>query len=102
MAAEAMGSVGLVWRGNREMREKASAQGHRLSPTFDALAAVGLTAQPAVYLDEMIDDVREQLLRVDGVLVWVDPVAEGGTRSNLDPLLRELSDRGIWVSAHPD
>jgi hypothetical protein len=102
MAAEAIGTVGLVWRGNREMREKASAQGHRLSPTFDALAAVGLTAQPAVYLDEMIDDVREQLLRVDGVLVWVDPVAEGGTRSNLDPLLRELSDRGIWVSAHPD
>jgi hypothetical protein len=84
------------------MREKASAQGHRLSPTFDALAAAGLSPQPAVYLDEMIHEVRAQLLGVDGVLVWVDPIAEGGNRSKLDPLLRELSEQGIWVSAHPD
>jgi hypothetical protein len=66
------------------------------------MAEVGLVAEPAVYLDEMIDNVREQLLRVDGVLVWVDPIAEGGDRSKLDPLLREVSSHGIWVSAHPD
>ena len=102
MAADAIGTVALVWRGTREMREQASAQGNRLSPTFDAFAAVGLAAQPAVYVDEMIDDVRKQLLGVDGVLVWVDPLSEGGDRSKLDPLLCELSDAGIWVSAHPD
>jgi hypothetical protein len=102
MAAEKIGSVALVWRGNREARQNASTQGHRFSPVFEALAAAGLAAEPAVYLDEMIEDVREQLLRVDGVLVWVDPVAEGGDRSKLDPLLRELASRGIWVSAHPD
>jgi hypothetical protein len=55
-----------------------------------------------LYLDEMVDDVRRQLLRVDGVLVWVDPAADAGDRSRLDPLLRELAGRGIWVSAHPD
>jgi hypothetical protein len=102
MVDEQIGSVALVWRGNREMRDKVTAHGHRLSPTFEALAAVGLRAEPAVYADDMIDEVREQLLRVDGVLVWVDPVSEGGDRSKLDPLLREVASRGVSVSAHPD
>jgi hypothetical protein len=36
------------------------------------------------------------------VLVWVDPLSNGKTRSVLDPLLREVAARGPWVSAHPD
>jgi hypothetical protein len=102
MTAEPIGTVALVWRGTREMRDAASAHGHRLSPTFEALAAAGLAPQPAVYLDAAIDEVREQLLRVDGVLVWVDPIAEAGDRGKLDALLREIASHGIWVSAHPD
>ena len=47
-------------------------------------------------------DVRQQLLGLDGVLVWVDPVAGGKTRANLDPLLREITAHGVWVSTHPD
>jgi hypothetical protein len=39
---------------------------------------------------------------VDGVLVWVDPIHLGKTRSALDPLLREIAAQGPWVSAHPD
>jgi hypothetical protein len=46
--------------------------------------------------------VREQLLQVDGVLVWVDPIHEGRTRGVLDSMLREVASRGPWVSAHPD
>jgi hypothetical protein len=46
--------------------------------------------------------VREQLLRSDGVLVWVDPIHQGKTREALDPLLRDVGERGPWVSAHPD
>jgi hypothetical protein len=46
--------------------------------------------------------VREQLLGVDGVLVWVDPLSGGRTRAVLDPLLREVAASGPWVSAHPD
>ena len=45
---------------------------------------------------------REQLLAVDGVLVWVDPLHEGKTRSVLDAMLRDVAARGPWVSAHPD
>src|SRR5262249_30255550 len=37
-----------------------------------------------------------------GVLVWVDPLSDGRTRVQLDPLLREVARQGIWVSSHPD
>jgi hypothetical protein len=46
--------------------------------------------------------VREQLLAVDGVLVWVDPISGGKTRTLLDAMLRDVAARGPWVSAHPD
>lgn len=60
MANDHVGTVALVWRGNREMREAAQAQKGRLGPLFDAMTQAGLAAEPAVYLDEMIDDVRAQ------------------------------------------
>jgi hypothetical protein len=71
-------TIALLWRGDREARAKASAGVGRLGPLFEALAALGLEAVPCVYLDEMIDEARAQLLAVDGVLVWVNPVAEEG------------------------
>jgi hypothetical protein len=95
-------TVALVWRGNAEMRQKAAAQTGRLGPLFDAMTAAGLSAVPAVYCDELVDEVRAQLLGVDGVLVWVDPAAPDGDRSKLDPLLREVASRGVFVSTHPD
>ncbi len=102
MPVDRIGTIALVWRGSREARQAGAGAAGRLSPLFEAMANVGLVAEPAVYLDEMVDDVRNQLVRADGVLVWVDPIAEGGDRSKLDPLLREVSSHGIWVSAHPD
>ena len=66
------------------------------------MAARGITAEPAVFAEEFADEVRQQLLSVDGVLVWVDPLSGGRTRAVLDPLLREVAARGPWVSAHPD
>src|SRR5262249_25406634 len=58
--------------------------------------------EAAVYADEAADELREQLLRVDGVLVWVDPVRKDGNRARLDPLLRDVASHGVFVSAHPD
>jgi uncharacterized protein DUF6815 len=46
--------------------------------------------------------VRQQLLGVDGVLVWVNPIQDGQTRAILDVMLRDVASRGPWVSAHPD
>jgi hypothetical protein len=37
----------------------------------------------------MANDVREQLLKLDGVLVWVDPISDGQNRPQLDAMLRQ-------------
>src|SRR5439155_5728191 len=56
----------------------------------------------AVFDEEFVDEVREQLLHVDGVLVWVDPLSSGKNRTVLDAMLRDVAAHGPWVSAHPD
>src|SRR5207248_11602216 len=94
--------IGVLWRGDREARRAATPQNNRYHRVFEELAAVGIDAEPAVYADEIADGVREQLLAVDGVLVWVDPISGGKTRAALDPMLRDVAARGPWVSAHPD
>lgn len=94
--------VALLWRGDREARAASTLETSRLRPVFEALTAAGLAAEPAVYSEEAIDDARDLLLGVNGVLVWVDPISGGQDRSRLDALLRDVSARGVWVSAHPD
>ena len=94
--------IAIVWRGDREARQAATPQNNRFYRIFEELAALGLQAEPAVFDENFVDEVREQLLAVDGVLVWVDPLHEGKTRIVLDALLRDVASRGPWVSAHPD
>jgi uncharacterized protein DUF6815 len=97
-----VGKLALLWRGDRQARNEATAHGSRFNRVFEALASLGIQAEPAVYADDMADEVRQQLLGCDGVLVWVDPISEGQNRRMLDALLREVASRGVWVSAHPD
>jgi len=94
--------VAVVWRGDREARRTATPQNNRFHRVFEELAAIGTHAEPAVFDEAFADEVRDQLLTVDGVLVWVDPLHEGKTRAVLNPLLRDVAARGSWVSAHPD
>jgi hypothetical protein len=96
------GRVAVVWRGDRQVRRTATPQNNRFHRVFEALAAIGIPAEPAVYDEAFAEEVRAQLLAVDGVLVWVDPLHEGKTRVALDRLLRDVASRGPWVSAHPD
>src|SRR5216684_2216887 len=102
MAFDQIGTIALLWRGDRDARAKATGENNRLSPLFEALAAVNVVAEPAVYSDELVEEVRDQLLRLDGALVWVDPISDGHDRSRLDPMLREVAAKGVWVSAHPE
>lgn len=102
MTAGAVGKLALVWRGDLETRRQATAENNRWGPIFAALAAENIEAEPAVYCEEAADEVRDQLLKVDGVLVWVNPLSDGRTRSELDRMLGEIASRGIWVSTHPD
>ena len=97
-----VGKLALLWRGDREARRQVTPANNRWHQIFAALQAAGIHAEPAVYCEEAEEEVREQLLRVDGVLVWVDPISDGRNRFGLDALLRDVASRGIWVSTHPD
>jgi hypothetical protein len=102
LAVGETGRLALLWRGDREARRNATPHNTRLSPVFEALAALGIRAEPAVYADDMALEVRDQLLKLDGVLVWVNPISDGQDRTALDAMLRDVASRGIWISAHPD
>jgi hypothetical protein len=95
-------TVAILSRGDAAARREATPKNSRFVRVFEALADVGIEARPAVYDETFADEVRDQLLAVDSVLVWVDPIHQGKTRAALDPLLREIAARGPWVSAHPD
>jgi hypothetical protein len=73
-----------------------------LGPLFEAFAQLNVAAENVVYADDAVEDIRNQLLDLDGVLVWVNPIQDGANRAQLDALLREVSAQGVWVSAHPD
>ena len=95
-------SVAIVSRGDADARRETTPQSSRFVRVFEAVAAAGIAAQPAIYDESFAEDVRDQLLAVDGVLVWVDPIHQGKTRAGLDALLRDVAAHGPWVSAHPD
>jgi hypothetical protein len=94
--------IAILFRGDAQARRGATPLNNRFHCVFEALAEQGIDAEPAVYADEIVNEVRQQLLSVDGVLVWVDPIHDGLTRAVLDPMLRDVAARGPWVSAHPD
>ncbi len=96
------GRVALLYPGDVQARREATTDNNRLSPIFRALAERGITADPAVYDDAFSDEVRQQLMLVDAVLVWVNPLQEGQGRSILDAMLREVAAAGVFVSTHPD
>jgi hypothetical protein len=94
--------IAIVWRGDAVSRAAATPQNNRYHQIISELAAFGIEAEPAVYGEEMHDEVRAQLLKVDGVLVWVNPLEGDRSREKLDPMLREVAAAGRFVSAHPD
>lgn len=96
--------VGILWRAEWDPVDPSGpvAERCRLHGMFSAFAALGVEAEPVVFSDDAVDAVRALLLQLDGALVWVNPIQNGLDRKPLDALLREVADRGVWVSAHPD
>ena len=92
--------IGILWRADPKDAED---RAHPLfEPLAERFAKAGVTAVPVRYSDEATSDVKDDLLRLGAVLVWVDPISNGRDRRQLDGLLREVSARGVSVSAHPD
>ena len=94
--------VALLYPGDREDRRRAAPEQSRFLPLFQALAELGMHAEPVVYHDDFSEEVRRQLVQVDGVLVWMNPIQDGRDRSVLDAVLRDAAAAGVFVSAHPD
>ena len=96
--------VGLLWRVEWDALDAhvSVTASCKLREMFRAFASLGVDSVPVMYSDQTVDAVRDQLLELDGVLVWVNPIQDGLDRSQLDPLLREVGEAGVWVSAHPD
>jgi hypothetical protein len=94
--------VGVLFRGDPATGTLPALGESRLRGVGEALAGVGLAPEAVVYSEERHDAVQEQVARLDGVLVWVDPMSYGRNRNRLDELLREAAASGVWVSSHPD
>ncbi|MDB5957725.1 Cj0069 family protein [Ramlibacter sp.] len=95
-------SVALLYPGDRALRDRSDPAESRFAPLFDAFAAAGIEAVPAVYHDDFADEVEAQLREVAVVLAWCNPIQDGRRRDRLDALLRRVADAGVLVSAHPE
>jgi hypothetical protein len=102
MAAERAPSLALLYPGDRAIRDRSDPAESRFAALFEAFAAAGVAAQPAVYHDDFADEAAAQLKQVEGVLVWCNPIEAGRRRDRLDALLREVAQAGVYVSTHPD
>ena len=94
--------IAIVWRGDPASRRAATPENNRYHQIFSELMALGIDAEPAVYCEEMQDEVQAQLMKADGALVWVNPLEGDRTREKLDALLRDVAATGRFISAHPE
>jgi hypothetical protein len=94
--------IAIMWRGDLSAEAAGFASNERLRPVAEAFVAAGARVEPVIWRDEVVDAIRPRLLTADAVLVWVDPIGGGEDRSRVDPLLREVAEAGVMVSAHPD
>jgi hypothetical protein len=102
MAQASEARLAILSPGDREARRNANDETSRFADLFRAFDAKRIHVEPAVYHDDFCEEVREQLMQVDGVLVWVNPIEGGRDRSVLDSMLRDVAAAGVFVSAHPD
>ena len=94
--------VAIVFPADPERRQKTRLEESRFARTAAALAEKGMSVEGAPYVADDVDGLREQLMRVDGVLVWINPIVEGRDRTDLNKALAEVAASGVFVSAHPN
>jgi glutathione synthase/RimK-type ligase-like ATP-grasp enzyme len=102
MAQDSDARLAILSPGDREARTNTTTETSRFADLFRAFGAKRIHVEPAIYHDDFCEEAREQLMQVDGVLVWVNPIEGGRDRSVLDSMLRDVAAAGVFVSAHPD
>jgi hypothetical protein len=66
--ADGIVKLALLWPRDVPKWHAAAPREHRLNRVFEALAALGIEPEPALYADDVADQVRAQLCACDGVL----------------------------------
>src|SRR5262245_54469693 len=94
--------VAILCSGDAAAQKNKRPDRDRFEPLVRTLEAAGMQPEYAIYHDDFCVEVRAQIMAVDAVLVWVNPIEDGHDRSLLDAMLREVSTAGVFVSAHPD
>ena len=75
----------------------------RFAAIAAALRESGLEVEGVPYADEAVEEVHARLRRLDGVLVWANPIIEPGRdRTTLNALLEDVASAGVYVSTHPE
>jgi Domain of unknown function (DUF6815) len=94
--------VAIVFPADPERRQKTRLDDSRFARTAAALAKKGMAVEGAPYVADEVERLREQLMHVDGVLVWINPIVDGRDRTHLNKVLTEVAASGVFVSTHPD
>jgi hypothetical protein len=94
--------VAIVFPAHAERRRTTRFEDSRFAGIAAALVDNGVDVEGAPYVHDDVEDLRAQLMGVDGVLVWINPIVDGRDRTLLNKVLAEVADHGVFVSAHPD
>lgn len=94
--------VAIVFPADPAWRQKTQLADSRFARTAAALAEKGIAVEGAPYVADDVKGLHAQLMRVDGVLVWINPIIDGRDRTDLNKVLADVSASGVFVSAHPD
>jgi hypothetical protein len=93
--------VAIVFPADPERRRNTRLQDSRFAGVAAALADKGIDVEGAPYVNDYVEELRAQLMGVDGVLVWINPIVDGRDRTLLNKVLAEVAAKGVFVSAHP-
>ena len=94
--------VAIVFPADPERRQKTRLEDSRFTRTAAALAERDIVVEGAPYFAGEAEALRDQLMHVDGVLVWINPIVDGHDRMDLNKVLADVASSGVFVSAHPD
>ena len=102
MEDDTRGRIAILYSRGRDAKEMSIDGEGPFSLLFREFSRRGVRAEAAVYHDELYEEIYRQLIGVDGVLVWVNPIEGERDRKLLDRLLREVAASGVFVSTPPD
>ena len=94
-------SIAILIFGESDSKRNALAE-DKYRGLVSAFQEKGFGVDAVIYNDLLTDNLARELLHYDGILVWVNPIEQGQDRKTLDALLMELSNKGCFVSAHPE